>query len=71
MTKLFRPPSARMPPKGREQTLEIYIKAVQTDTHQHAKNRQKQRPRDNLPQEERQAFKNLHKTPEGHHDQAW
>jgi len=48
-----------MPPKGRDQTLETYIKAIRSDTLSHTNNTQHHRVSDNLRREERQALKAL------------
>ena len=55
----FKPPGTWMPPKGREQALETYIKAVRSETLHHIRNTNPPRTYDNLPAEERRALKTL------------
>ena len=55
----FRPHSTWMPPKDRNQTLEIYIKAIRGDTEKLLTAAKKRRTKDNLTHEERQALKHL------------
>ena len=55
----FKPLSSWMPPKGRDQTLETYIKAVRSDTLSHTNNTPRHRAFDNLRPDERQALKSL------------
>ena len=54
--ELFRPPSKWMPPKGRDATLESYVKGVRIDVQNHVKKLRKLRCRDNLSSLERSAL---------------
>ena len=59
MTNLFRLPSTWMPPKGRDASLETYIKTVRNDVSHHIELLQNKIPRDNLSSAERKALKHL------------
>ena len=55
----FRPPSKWMPPKGRDATLELYVRGVRNDVQNQVKEVCKVRWRDNLSSLERSALTNL------------
>ena len=61
---LFHPPSSWMPPERRDAALEMYIKKSRTDVESHFNDLQAKRCKDNLPPEERSAFRRLRNLPE-------
>ena len=59
--RIFREPSSWMPPKGRDQSLEVYIKQVRAAVTKTLESQAKKSPNPNLPIQERAALSKLRK----------